>query len=332
MKCVKFAMTLCAWAFMALPLVATAEMAASEWRGRIGASAQNVDTLKETMSQLSPADQVSFVAEVNAAIAKMPGSAEAKAAAYVKANLAAVASASKGNGNAVLAEVFATVPPEHLTEVNERLASSFNRKSMTDEKFTEIARDAMSAVVARCQKAENGGVRATFAILTFIRVSNGSPADLRDTLIALLPDAAVRAQAANEWIKPALGEGQEQTYDPMLGIAQAGDEPDHVVVATLVGGPQITDALLADLAAEKSGIPTPTAKMAGGAFLPVSVPGMAQNGELIRIPRGYIHNKDDRNPYYSNDRDNTPGTTGGGTSGGDGGYTPGPSPYRGQGL
>lgn len=327
---------------VALPFAVVAEMPRSEWHGLVSESAQNPATLKNTISQLSAADQAAFVAEVNEAIGKMPGSDEAKAAAYYAANKAAVSGATKENRAAVLAEVFATVPPEFLTDVNERFATElFSRnEEMSDEKFAEIAKSAMTTIIARCQKAENAGVRETFAILMFLRASGGSPADLADTLVAQLPEASVREQAKNEWIKPAMGDGQEQTYDPMLGVAQAGEEPDHAIVMNLTGAPQVMDALLADLQAASSGMAPSAANMGAGAFVAPGIAGIAPNSDqadigLNRVPRGYVQSKDgvggssegtnvgEGNPYYTHGRGDKPGTSGGG-------YKPEPSPYDGQ--
>lgn len=335
MKSLERSVIVLALAACLLPFAAVAaDMPRSEWQAKIGESARDASVLADTMKKLSDADQVAFVSAVNAAIAKMPGSEEARAAASTEANLAAIASASKANKNAVLAEVFATVPPEYLTEINERLSKGLNRKSMGDAQFVEIAKKTIAAVAGRCRKAESADVRTTFAILSFLRASEGSPADLRSTLVALLPGESARAKAIDEWIRPALGEGQEQTYDPMLGMAQAGEEPDHAIVTQLVGGPQISDALLADLAAESSDVPVPASRLAGGAFS-ASIAGIAPNNDapgigLNRVPRAAVQNKDDENPYYTHGRGDKPGTDGEGGGGGGGGFHP--SPYGGQGY
>lgn len=329
MKCTKKMAAMCVMAF-ALPFAAVAEMPRSEWHNLVSESAQNPETLKNTISQLSASDQVAFVAEVNEAIGKMPGSEEVKAAAYYAANKAAVSGATKENRAVVLAEVYATVPPEFLTDINERFATElFSRaEGMTDEKFVEIAKNAMTTVVERCQKAENAGVRETFAILMFLRASGGSPADLADTLVAQLPDASVREQAKNEWIKPAMGDGQEQSYDPMLGVAQAGEEPDHAAVLSLTGAPQVMDALLGDLQAASSSMTPSAGNLASGALVNPSIAGVAPNSDqpdigLNRVPRGYVNSKDgvggssegsnkgEVNPYYTHSRGE-------------------PSPYKGQ--
>ncbi|MGN0852088.1 MAG: hypothetical protein ACI4Q3_01780 [Kiritimatiellia bacterium] len=326
---------------LALPFAALAEMPRSEWHNLVSPSAQNPETLKNTIGQLSASDQTAFLAEINEAIGKMPGSDETRAAAFYAANRAAVSGATRENRAAVLAEVFATVPPEFLTDINERFATElFSRaQGMSDEKFVEIAKSAMATIIERCQKAENADVRGTFAILMFLRASGGSPADLTDTLVALLPDASVREQAKNEWIKPAMGDGQEQTYNPMLGFAQAGEEPDHAIVMRLSGSQQVMDALLGDLQAATSGMTPPASRLAGASFVVPGIVGIAPNPDqadigLNRVPRAFVQSRDgvggtrsgtnagNGNPYYTHDRGDEPGSEPG----------PEPGPYGNQGI
>jgi hypothetical protein len=130
----------------------------------------------------------------------------------------------------------------------------FNRaadrsKTYTDDQYKETALNLLDKVQERNATADNAGVRNTFAILMLLRASNGAPSDLRDTLVGALKDTETRSLAQNEWISPALGIGQEKTYDPMLGAADAGKQPDlnMVLIVTSLG-----DALLADLASECS--------------------------------------------------------------------------------
>lgn len=342
----KKGLAMCVLALAVSPLVAADAMPRSEWHNLVSECAQNSQTLRETMAKVSPADQAALLAEVNEAIAKMPGSDEVKGAMFYAANSAAVKSAASGNLATVLAEVFATVPPEFLTDINERFAKEiFNRtanpnRTFSDAEFETLAKNTMTAINARCEKEENAGVRETFAVLMFLRASNGTPANLSDTLVATMPDAKNRELAANEWIKPAMGDGQEQSYDPMLGVAQAGEEPDHAVVTSLTGSPDAMVGMLADLAAEGSPMATSAAKMGAGAFQSPTIAGAAPDTEagigLNRVPRAYLASETavggnangtaadngEDNPYYSKRR--------GSSSGSEGGHTPEPGPYAGQ--
>ena len=192
----------------------------------------------------------------------------------------------------------------------------------TDAEFVQLANNTMAAVTERCQQGEDASVRETFAILMLLRASGGTPADLAQTLVAQLPNAQDRETALNEWIKPAMGDGQEQSYDPMLASAQAKDEePDHAVVMQMTGGTQISDALLGDLAAASDSKMT-AADIGAGAFRAPGVPGAAvleSDIGLNRMPRAYVGSKDavggnadgpneGSNPYYTHSRGSKAGT------------------------
>ena len=320
----KWTKLMAAFAFViaAVPMLPANAALKPEVRALVGECAQNPQKLKQTIATLSAEDQVEFLRAVNEAISKMPGSNEVKGAAFYEANRAAVTGAGKDNLKAVLAEVFATVPTEYLTEINERFAEElFSRTANpahvpTDAEFTKLSTDTMAAVNERCQNAEDSSVRETFAILMLVRASGGTPADLAQTLANQLPDAQVRETALNEWIKAAMGDGQEQSYDPMLTASQSADEePDHAVVMQMTGGMQITEALLADLAAPLDSAATAEG-LGAGAFRAPGVPGAAileADIGLNRIPRAYVSSKEavggsadgkneGSNPYYTHGR------------------------------
>ena len=247
-------------ATMAIASVLVAQdkmMSSADARGKIGDIISNPASMTSVMKQLAAADQASFLADVNAAIAKMPGSPEERTSKFVEVNSAALKGAKKGNLTALVAEVFATVPPESLTAINEQFAAGmFNRaadpsKTYTDDKYKETSLALLDKVQERNETADNAGVRNTFAILMLLRASNGTPADLRETLVGALKDEETRKLAQNEWISPALGQGQEKTYDPMLGAADAGNQPDLNMVL-IVPITSAGDALAADLASECS--------------------------------------------------------------------------------
>ena len=320
----------CAFALAAMPGLPANAALTPEVRALVGECAQNPQKMKQTIATLSAEDQLEFLRAVNEAIAKMPGSNEVKGAAFYEANRAAVTGAGKDNLKAVLAEVFATVPTEYLTEINERFAKElFSRTANpahvpTDAEFTKLSTDTMAVVNERCQNAEDSSVRETFAILMLVRASGGTPADLAQTLVNQLPDAQVRETAMNEWIKAAMGDGQEQTYDPMLTASQSADEePDHSVVMQMTGM-QNTDALLADLAAPTDS-KTTAEGIGAGAFRAPGVPGaavMQPDTGLNRIPRAYVSSETavggssagpnaangQGNPYYTGSRGAKPGT------------------------
>lgn len=312
----KFKKSVFAAAFAAAA-VALAEMPRSQWHALVSDAAQDPALMGRTLEQLSAADQVSFLAEVNEAISKLPGSNEARAAAIVKANMIAIEKAYTNNVSAVLAEVFATVPPEYLPIVSERFATDvFSRSAdgaqgITDAQYTELAADNVMRIVERTGDGEEGAVRSTFAILMFVKASGGSPADLGAELAQLLP-AGYRDVAANVWIPAAA----EANYDEMLGVAQAGDEPDNAVVLQLVGY-MPEHAMLAEMAAGRRPVGTPGAGQASAFFANPNNGMMSAYGlgayddypdiGITRVPRVAIGDPD--SDYYSRRRgrrDDTP--------------------------
>ena len=296
-------------------LVLSAEMPRSEWHAKVGDCALDPAALKATISQLSSADKTAFLAEVNEAIGKMPSSEEVKASKYLAANRAAVAGAGAEDRAAVLAEVYATASLEALTVINEEFAKSeFSRPSnMTDDEYTTIVAQTMSKISQRTATAESGAVRAGFAGLMFIRAAGSASDAATAAAVAALPSEA-QSDAKGTWFPAALGQNGAATYDPMLGAAQAGEEPDHAVVIAITRT-QLLDSMLADLqSGDKKGT---SATGTQAAFV-------AANGEegvgtgLSRVPRDRISNAmipasalsgdpADRgtlvpNPYYKKDR------------------------------
>ena len=180
-------------------MVLSAQMPRSEWHAKVGDCALDPDALKATISQLSSEDKTAFLAEVNAAIEKMPGSDEAKASKFLAANRAAVAGAGAADRAAVLAEVFATVPPEALTVISEEFAKNeFARpETMSIDEYTNIVVQTMAKITQRCSSAESGAVRSTFAGLMFINgsglVDGASSAELSSAIEAAKQSASKQA-------------------------------------------------------------------------------------------------------------------------------------------
>ena len=231
-------------------------MPLAEARATISEAIKNPEVMAETMKKLSPEDQVTYVAEVNAAIAKMPGSGEEKTAFALNANKAALRNAAPGNVANVLAEVYATAPVESLGVISESFgADLFNRdadpsQTYTDAQFTAIAEAVVKKISERTANSDDGGVRSAFGMMMMVNASNGSIENLSDTLVQSLP-ADVREVAKSEWIPAATGE--EKNYDSMLAYssestASSANAPS-AVLALQLAGPQMLDAMLADVAA-----------------------------------------------------------------------------------
>ena len=222
-------------------------------RGRIGDAIKDAKVMAELMKGLSAADQKQFLADVNKAIGELPASIEEKSALYLNANSAAMKSAAPGNLPSLVAETFATVPPEALTVIAERFAVDlFNRDAggagkYTDGQFTQIATSTMKVVNERTGETENGSARSAFAIVMFLRAANNTIPDLADTLIETLENADAREMAKNDWKLKELGAGGDvQNYEPLLASADAGRRPDLKFVL-VIAGPQHPVSVLSDL-------------------------------------------------------------------------------------
>lgn len=247
-----------------------------EVRAQIGAAAEKPETLTAVMNGLDAAGQKAFLTAVNAAIAKAPGTPEQRAAMFLNANRAAIKCGSaKKNVADLLAVAFATVPPEALTVISERFADElFNRaadpsKTFTDAAYEKVAVETLKHIEAATAATEDAVVRDALAILMFLRASNGTPADLADRLVETIADKAIRETVKNEWIPAALAEGDKKSYDAMLAHAGAGRAPE-IKAVMVFAGPQILDALLADVASDLLGkdgkLATPILDEAFGGF------------------------------------------------------------------
>ena len=328
---VKNMIAVCALILCAIPLTAPAELSKAEWQAKVGECAGNPSAMKAVISQIPASEQAEFVANVNKAISEKPGSKEAKSADFYAVNKAAVSGAT--DKSSVLAEVFATVPVEYLTDINERFASeSFNRnanpeKPIADAEFVELSTNALAVVNQRCESAEdNAAARQAFAALMFVRASGGSPDGLADLYVSQMTDSQAK-ESAGAWISEALGaDGKEASYDSMLAASDAGDEPDHAVVLQMTGPSEVMESLLADLQAPGNESASGSSSgMGGGAFTTASVAGSAvpngfTDGQMSRIPRGALRsatgvggnsegtNAEEENPYYSKKRGSTSGS------------------------
>lgn len=235
------------------PAAQESRLPLAEARGRINDAIETPAVMKDIMKRLSAEDQRKFLSDVNKAIGEMPASVEEKTAKYLNINHAAMTAAQKGNTAELLAEVFATVPPEALTVINERFAvdlvnrAADPRITYTDERYVGICTNLMEKINERTERTDNGSTRSTFAILMLIRASNGTPEDLADKLVDTLKHDDAKELARKEWIPAALGkDGRELGYEPLLASADAGRRPDFAYVL-VIAGPQYLESILADI-------------------------------------------------------------------------------------
>lgn len=324
-----------AFVLCAIPFAASAELSKAEWQAKVGECAGDPAAMKATIAQIPASDQAEFVANVNKAIADKPGTKEDKAKDFYAINKAAMSGSSKDMRAEVLAEVFATVPVEYLTELNERFATELFRRDPEDkidnDGFVKLSTNALAVVNQRCESAEdNAGARQAFAALMFVRAFNtGTPeagsqvttSSLTDLYVSQMTDPQAK-ESASSWISDALGsDGKEGSYASMIDAAGAGDEPDHAVVLQMTGPSEVMGSLLADLNApgnqSASGSPS---GYGGGEFVAGSIAGAAvpnndlPDSRMSRIPRGAIGSGDgvggnsegtnagEDNPYHSSKR------------------------------
>lgn len=230
-------------------------MSIADARKQVADCVSNPSTMTAVVKQLSAADQCAYLGDVVAAVAKLPGSQEEAAAAYVNVSRAALKGASKDNVANMVAEIFATVPPEYLPAISESLAGDMmNRaadpsKTYTDDEYVGIAKKTMDTVNKRVESSDSADVRSAFAALMFVRGSNNASDKVVSAMVESLPESA-RKSASEEWFPAALADGDKKNYDAMLVAASADDDiPPEVLTKILIRLPvsQTGVALVSDL-------------------------------------------------------------------------------------
>lgn len=245
-------MTMVAFAFGDTP---QKEISLAQARSKITQLVSAPESIGGIMAQLSVENQKKFVADINAAISSIRATTEDKAAKFYAVNKAILVAPGVKNKGSILAEIFAVVPPSALAVINERFATDlFNRaadpsRTYSDEEFTKIAQSSMKTIIERCETASDASVRQAFAILMFIRASNGTPKNLDETLVAMIPSKEAREIALDEWIGPALGKTGVKSYEPMLGATVTGESIDVPMTLGVIG-PAIIDIMFHDLASQ----------------------------------------------------------------------------------
>lgn len=229
-----------------------AKISLADARSRIDKAIESPQVMRAIMKHLSAEDQKLFLAEVNKAIADLPASIEERSAKFLSVNTEALAGAEKGNASNLIAEMFATVPPEHLPPLVEQLGKgALSRTSAgaaySDADFLRMSESLMKKVVARTAETDNGSPRTALAIVMLAIGSNGSPEDLTDKLIDLLETDEARDLARSEWIPNALGrDNRDKSYESIMASADAGRRPDLDYVL-VIAGPQYPISILQDL-------------------------------------------------------------------------------------
>lgn len=185
----------------------------------------------DAVKSLAPGEQIELVRTVNAAMPSFGVKDETRTLTTYRINRDILRAASPVDRKRVLAEVFATAPEYSLPALADGLAAEvFNRKAAgfakKDDSFQNFALSAMLTIYRRC-RADNSlelsnQRRLVFAVVMFLKASEGDPEDLLDQLIVFVPDS-VREAARNLWIPAAMGQdGKKGTYRPLVE-AQTND-------------------------------------------------------------------------------------------------------------
>ena len=208
------------------------------------ASAAPTTETKEKTAEVAGGDPVEFVATVNRSYAKSdePLDDRRKETLY-GVNRDAVRGAKGADQKVVLAEVFATVPKDCLPMITDRFAAEiFSRKASgldkDDESFVDFASSALMKISGRLRTADDyPGTRSAFAVIMFLKASEGKPSSLREDLMVYVLSGSHKI-AREEWIPAALGDdGKAPTYAPIMEAGIRGEEPNHRLVLSM-GAPE----------------------------------------------------------------------------------------------
>lgn len=228
-------------------------------KAKLAEAIANPDVMTATVKTLSAEDQKDFVSDVNTALGALPGKATDNTKTYAATFQALLKGADKKSLSTILAEIFAVIPVEVMPVLVENLAANVfdrNAASVTEEQFVQIAEAVTKRVADRTASADSGDVRTGFVAVMFAKASKGSPSNLSENLVKLLPEDA-REVAAKSWLPEAL----KNNYEPMLTKAGVMDLfMTDIFSSELVlrqPAPEVLRALLADF---YSGIPVMAAR------------------------------------------------------------------------
>lgn len=194
------------------------------------------NVFQNAFKDLGDDDQVSLLQTINRSMAKESEKLDDKRIQTLyRINRDAVKGAPADDRKKVLAEVFATAPLPCLPYFTDMLAQEvFGRRvagyGEKDEAFVEFASAALLRISTRCRTADNSPeFRLVYAVIMFLKASNGYPEDLRDSFLVFIP-SGLHELARKEWIPAAMGDdGKTPTYQPMLEAGYRRDVPAHQI-------------------------------------------------------------------------------------------------------
>lgn len=284
---------------VAVALFAAVMAQAQKDRGTFGAAFQ--DLAKE--------DQVEFVRAVNKSMEDYEASTPEKRLLTIFAvNRDAVRGAPESERKAVIAEVFATAPFDALPMITDRFAAElFSRKAAgfgaNDDSFLEFTSATLMRVRNRLSTVpyeKLPGTRSAFAVICFLKASEGKPEDLKTSLLFYVM-TGTQEITRKYWIPAALGEdGKPPSYQPMLEAGYKGEEPPHQNLHPMspveLGNLQVGSDLRVENAKDISS-PKPLDTMHG-------VPWGGQGSGVNRVPRANVQDPD--SPWFKRRRGDRP--------------------------
>lgn len=198
---------------------------------RGGVCAENVQS---AFQGLTDEDQISFVQTVNRSMAKDEGKLDSRRIETLyRVNRDAVKGAPEEDRKSVLAEVFATAPVKCLPFFTDKFAKEVFARSVMDygprrEAFVEFASAALMQISRRCRRSDNlSAFRSVFAVIMFLKASEGSPDDLRESFMIYVP-SGLHEISRDEWLPAVFGDmGDAPTYQPMMESVHRREPPDH---------------------------------------------------------------------------------------------------------
>ncbi len=279
---------------------AQAETTLAEARSQIGEVLSNPSLMTAIVKQLPPEMQTNYLASVNAAIEKLPGSNVERAAKFANINIAAAKGASGSKNGGVInmvAESFATVPLAALTTVSEAFAEAFSvaksEKTYTEEQLTNMFTPMMEKMLARNQSADHTAERNTLGLVMILNATGNKSPALSDSLMSMFPNDENKFAIENEWLPAAMG--PNPNYDPILGAGQVTEELPSPTMVLQISGPQAPSVLLADLTAGGNSMEM---SMAASGLVDQAIPNPIDMGSgLDRVPR----TDDITKPWYGDE-------------------------------
>ena len=180
----------------------------------------------EVPPELKSDEQLHLLRTINLALRNYTATTQAKAVeAVYRVNLDMVKEMSALDRRTVLAEVFATVPEFALPAVADGFATDlFWREAAesnpNDDSFADFAISAMLRIYRRCRDLDLAGQRRTvFAVIMFLKASEGKIPDLQSQLETFIPDS-LRDMARDVWIPSALGDSYRESMCERLIVPE----------------------------------------------------------------------------------------------------------------